>query len=55
MDNRMCCKCHKRIAMVFMTKIENGETVQEGYCIKCAKSLGLKPVDDMLSKIKVKI
>ena len=53
MDNRMCCKCHKRIAMVFMTKIENGETVQEGYCIKCAKSLGLKPVDDMLSKIGI--
>ena len=26
MDNRMCSKCHKRIAMVFMTKIENGES-----------------------------
>ncbi len=53
MDNRMCSKCHKRIAMVFMTRIENGESVQEGYCIKCAKSLGIKPVDDMLAKIGI--
>ena len=53
MDNRMCSKCHKRIAMVFMTKIENGESVQEGLCIKCAKSLGIKPVDDMLAKIGI--
>ena len=53
MDNRMCSKCHKRIAMVFMTRIENGESVQEGLCIKCAKSLGIKPVDDMLEKIGI--
>ncbi|EJW98802.1 hypothetical protein EVA_13090, partial [gut metagenome] len=27
--------------MVFITKIENGTTVNEGYCLKCARSLGI--------------
>ena len=47
----MCSRCHKRIAVVFMTKIEDGETKQEGICIKCARELGIKPVNDMLNKM----
>ena len=55
MDNRvrMCSRCHKRIAVVFMTRIENGETKQEGLCLVCAKGLGIKPVDDMLEKMGI--
>ena len=49
----MCSRCHKRIAVVFITKIENGETKNEGLCLKCAKELGLKPVDDILSKMGI--
>ncbi len=47
----MCSRCHKRVAVVFMTKIENGETKQEGICLKCARELGIKPVNDMISKM----
>ena len=47
----MCSRCHKRVAVVFMTKIENGETKQEGICIKCARELGIKPVNDMINKM----
>ena len=47
----MCSRCHKRIAVVFMTKIENGETKQDGICIKCARELGIKPVNDMINKM----
>ena len=47
----MCSRCHKRMAVVFMTRIENGETKQEGLCIKCARELGIKPVDEMISKM----
>ena len=43
----MCSRCHKRMAVVFVTKIENGEKVSEGICMKCAKELGL-PVENML-------
>ncbi len=46
-----CSRCHKRMAVIFLTKMEGGETKQEGLCIKCAKELGIKPVEDVLSKI----
>ena len=46
----MCTRCHKRIAVVFMNIVENGKSRQESLCIKCAKELGIKQVDDMLAK-----
>ena len=46
----MCSRCHKRVAVIFLTKMENGESKQEGLCIKCAKELGIKPIDDMLAQ-----
>ena len=55
MDNKvqMCSRCHKRVAVVFMTRIENGESKQEGLCLVCARSLGIKPVNDMLEKMGI--
>ena len=38
------------MAVVFITKIENGEKVSEGICMKCAKELGL-PVENMLGNV----
>ena len=49
----MCARCHKRVAVVYVTKIENGNTVTEGICLKCAKELGIKPVNDILEKMGV--
>ncbi len=49
----MCARCHQRVAVVYVTKIENGETVTEGICLKCAKELGIKPVNDILEKMGV--
>ncbi len=49
----MCSKCHKRVAVVFVTKIENGETVNEGFCLPCANKLGIKPINDMLSNMGI--
>ncbi len=49
----MCSRCHKRVAVVFITKIENNETKNEGICLKCAKELGIKPVNDMLEKMGI--
>ena len=40
MQPKMCTKCKKNIAVVFITKVENGVTMNEGYCLKCARSLG---------------
>ena len=49
----MCARCHKRVAVVYVTKIENGQSVTEGICLKCAKELGIKPVNDILDKMGV--
>ena len=46
----MCSKCHKRVAVVFVTKMENGNKSNEGLCLKCAKELGL-PMDNMLGDV----
>ena len=45
-NNMLCSRCKKRLAVIYMTRMENGQTVSEGLCLPCAKELGLKPVDD---------
>ncbi|MGM9681765.1 MAG: AAA family ATPase [Eubacteriales bacterium] len=47
----LCARCKKRVAVIFITRIEAGNTVNEGICIKCAKELGIKPINDMLQNI----
>ena len=46
----MCSKCHKRVAVVFVNKLENGNKLSEGLCIKCAREVGI-PVDNMLGNM----
>ena len=46
----MCSKCHKRVAVVFVTRIENGNKLSEGLCMSCAKQMGV-PVDHMLDNV----
>ncbi len=38
------------MAVVFVTKLENGNKINEGLCLRCAKELGL-PVDNMLGNV----
>ena len=49
----MCSRCHKRMAVLFITKIENNETKNEGLCLKCAKELGIPQVDTILSNMGI--
>ncbi|MBD5085388.1 MAG: ATP-dependent Clp protease ATP-binding subunit [Clostridiales bacterium] len=53
MHPTICTRCKKNVAVVFITKIENGETRNEGLCLKCARELGIKPVDDMMKKMGI--
>ncbi len=53
MQPTLCSRCQKNLAVVFITKLENGETRNEGLCLKCAKEIGLKPVDDMMQKMGI--
>ena len=54
MEMPICARCKKNMAVVFITKSENGKTVNEGLCLKCAKELGIKPVTDLLDKFGLK-
>ena len=49
----LCSRCKKRSAVIFVTKIENNETVNEGLCIKCAKELGIKPISQMIEQMGI--
>ena len=53
MQPTICSRCHKNMAVVFITKIEGDQTVNEGLCLKCAKELGIKPVDDIMQKMGI--
>ena len=50
---QLCSRCGKNMAVIFISKIENNETINEGFCIKCAKELHIKPVEDLISKLGV--
>jgi len=53
MQSTLCSNCKKNVAVIFITKIENGKTVNEGLCLKCARKLGIKPIDDMMKRMGV--
>ena len=49
----LCARCKKNIAVIFITKVENGVTTNEGLCLKCAKELKIKPVEDIMEKMGI--
>ena len=51
MQPKMCTKCKKNIAVLFITKVENGVTMNEGYCLKCARSLGIPQIDQAVAQM----
>ena len=53
MQPKMCSKCKKNVAVVFITKMENGVTLNEGYCLKCARSLGIPQIDQAVKQMGI--
>ncbi len=49
----LCSKCNINPAVVFITKVENGQTKSEGLCLSCAKELGIAPIDDMMKQLGI--
>ena len=48
----LCARCKKRVAVIFISKIDGDKSINEGICIKCAKELGIKPVVESNTRIK---
>ena len=53
MQPKMCSRCGKNVAVVFITKLEGGVQKNEGLCLKCARELHIQPVDDMIEKMGI--
>ena len=54
MQTAMCSRCGKNIAVIFITKIDgNNSTKNEGLCLKCARELHIKPVDDIMKRFGI--
>lgn len=49
----LCSRCNKNVAVIYITRIEDGKTLNEGICLKCAKELGIKPVTDMMEQFGI--
>ena len=50
---KLCSKCKKRPAVVFVSDMSNPNAEPSGLCLVCAKELGIKPVEDMLKKMNI--
>ncbi len=53
MSSMLCSRCKKRMAVVFVTRMEGDKTYNEGLCLQCAKELGIKPVEDLMNKMGI--
>ncbi len=53
MQSNLCSRCKKNIAIVFITKVENGVSTNEGICLKCAKELGIQPIGDLMKRMGI--
>ena len=53
MQPTLCSRCKKNVAVVYISRMENGQTVNEGLCLKCARDLGLPQVDDMMKRMGI--
>ena len=53
MQSQICAHCKKNPAVIFITKIENGRTTNEGICLKCARGMNIKPVEDIMKKMGI--
>ncbi len=43
----LCTRCNKNVAVIFVTRMEGGKTVNEGLCMPCAKELGINPMQQL--------
>jgi ATP-dependent Clp protease ATP-binding subunit ClpA len=49
----MCTRCKKNVAVIYVTKVENGVTTNEGLCLKCARELNIGPVQDLMDRLNL--
>ncbi len=47
MKSMLCTRCNKNVAVIFVTRLENGKSINEGLCMPCARELGINTMQQM--------
>ncbi len=53
MKRMMCSKCNQRPAVIFIQRVENGQTTPEGLCLKCAMEMNVGPIKQMMESMGI--
>ena len=53
MQPKLCVKCKKNVAVMFITRLENGVSRNEGYCLKCARKLGIPQIEEAVKQMGI--
>jgi len=53
MQPQLCSRCKKNVAVVFITRMDGGKSVNEGLCLRCAKNMGLPQVDEIMRRMGI--
>ena len=53
MQMKLCTKCKKRMAVVFISRMDGSQPTNEGYCLKCARSLNIPQIGDIMGKMGI--
>ena len=49
----LCSKCKKRMAMIFVTRMEDGKPISEGLCLPCAREMKIPQLDDAMKQMGI--
>ena len=49
----LCSRCKANPAVIYITKMEGDKTTNEGLCLKCAKELGIAPLNQMMDQLGI--
>ena len=53
MQMKLCVKCKKRMAVVFISRMDGSQTTNEGYCLKCARSLNIPQISEAVRQMGI--
>mgnify|MGYP003291891051 CR=1 FL=1 len=53
MQMKLCTKCKKRMAVVFISRMDGSQTTNEGYCLKCARSLNIPQISEAVRQMGI--
>lgn len=51
MQMPLCSRCKKNVAVVFISQMNSDPSKNQGYCLKCARELGIGPINGLMQQM----